>query len=388
MKTYRMCTKTVMDTTDPDIVFDEVGICNYVHHFESKIKPVLEPNPNKQIALQNLLKEIKQAGKNHEYDCIVGLSGGVDSSYLIYYLKDVAGLRPLAVHLDGGWNSELAVKNIENLVSQLKVDLYTHVINWEEMKDLQVAFLKSGVPNQDVPQDHAIISILYKIARQKKIQYIISGHNLATESILPKAWGHDAMDLVHLQSIHKTFGKLKKLKTYPTLSFFEYYFVSRFIHKIQSIRFLNLIDYNKKEAMKLLEDKFNWRYYGGKHYESRFTKFFQSYLLPTRFGFDKRKAHLSSLIVSGQITRDEALTELAKPLYDTNELAEDKEYVAKKLGLSSKEMTEIIHLPLKTHVDYPSNEKVYNFVRKIYFLFKSFKTKANKEKKIEYILRF
>ncbi|MCB0484999.1 MAG: N-acetyl sugar amidotransferase [Cyclobacteriaceae bacterium] len=385
---YQICSATVMDTSDPDITFDTQGVCSYVHNFDEKIKPILQPSEAKSKALEGLLKEIKSHGRGKEYDCIIGISGGVDSSYLAYYLKKKAGLRPLAVHLDGGWNSELAVKNIEEILKKLDIDLLTYVVDWEEMKDLQVAFLKSGVPNQDVPQDHAIIASLYKTAKEKKIKYIISGHNFATESILPKAWGYDAMDSIHLKSIHRKFGKVRNLKSYPLISFIDYYLVSRYLKKIQSIRFLNLIDYNKQEAMSLLQKDYGWRYYGGKHYESRFTKFFQSYYLPTRFGYDKRRAHLSSLIVSGQLSREAALHELEKPLYDPKELDEDKAYIQKKLDLSPEEFEEILRQPLKTHKDYPSNESVYSFVRNLYLRMKKIGKKSRNDDSLEYVIRF
>lgn len=385
---YQMCSLTVMDTTDPDISFDDKGVCNYVHFYNEKVKPILAPHPEKDRALQSLINEIKEYGRGKEYDCLLGISGGVDSSYLAYYLKKVAGFRVLAVHLDSGWNSELAVKNIEEILKKLDIDLYTYVVDWEEMKDLQVAFLKSGVANQDIPQDHAIIATLYKTAREKNIKYIISGHNYATESILPKAWGFDAMDTTHIKGIHKKFGKLKKFGSYPLIGFIDYYLISRYLKKIQSIRFLNLIDYNKKEAMELLQKEYGWRYYGGKHYESRFTKFFQSYYLPTRFGFDKRKAHLSSLIVSGQLTREEALVELSKPLYNDFELEEDKEYIRKKLDLSADEFNEILTQPLKTYKDYPSNEFRYTIVRSIYLFVKALMRKTRVKDKIEYVMRF
>ena len=370
-----MCTKTVMDTTDPDIFFDENGICNYYHYFNKEIKPILESSASKDSSRRKLVQEIKTAGKHSEYDCVIGVSGGVDSSYLAYYLKRIEGLRPLAVHLDGGWNSELAVKNIENLLKVLDIDLYTHVIDWREMRDVHVAFLKSGVANQDIPQDHAIVAILFKIAREHGIRYIIGGQNLSTESILPQAWGHNLLDSKHLKSIHKKFGQIR-LKTYPIITLFYYHFVSRFIHGIKLIRFLNFIEYDKDKAMHILENELGWKYYGGKHYESRFTKFFQSYFLPTRFGYDKRKAHLSSMILSGQITRDEALKELEKPLYNQKELEEDKEYILKKLELSSEEFEELMNMPRRTHKDYPSNDTVYQFVRSIYLFLKRFRLKS------------
>lgn len=363
---YQMCTKTVMDTTDPDITFDSEGICNYYHYYNKQIKPLVDPSPAKQQALDGLLATIKEKGRGRDYDCLIGISGGVDSSYLAYYLKKIAGLRPLAVHLDTGWNSEMAVGNIESVLKVLDIDLYTYVVDWEEMKDLQVSFLKAGVANQDIPQDHAIFSALYHVAKEKGIKFIIGGQNMATESILPKAWGHDAMDLMHIKSIHKRFGKLRRLKNYPTLNFLQHRLLFPYFFGIKAVRFLNLIDYNKAEAMRLLEKELGWRYYGGKHYESRFTKFFQSYFLPTRFGFDKRKAHLSSLIVSGQLTREEALVELKKPLYNNSELNDDKEYIRKKLDLSETDFDQLLTQPLKTYRDYPSNEVYYTFIRDLY----------------------
>lgn len=373
-----------MDTTDPDITFDADGICNYYHHFQNHIEPLLSSTPEKQKRLEQLIAAIKRKGIGREYDCVIGISGGVDSSYVAYYLKQVAGLRPLGVHLDTGWNSELAVKNIESIVTQLGIDLYTHVVDWEEMKAIQVAFLKSGVPNQDIPQDHAIFASLYHVARERGIKYIIGGQNLATESILPKAWGHDAMDLRHIMAIYKRFGNGRRLVTYPTLSFLQHRFIFPYVHGITGIRFLNLINYNKAEAMSILESQYGWRYYGGKHYESRFTKFFQSYFLPTRFGFDKRKAHLSSLIVSGQMTRDQALAELSKPLYDEKELEQDKEFIRKKLSLSEPEFDQILTQRPKRHQDYPTNETYYNFTRKLYLHAR----RKNKNGRQTYVQRF
>ena len=369
---YQMCVKTVMDTTDPDITFDEQGISNHYHYFQKEIKPLLENTAAKKTAKEKLIREIKAAGKGNEYDCVIGVSGGVDSSYLAYHLKKLEGLRPLAVHLDGGWNSELAVKNIENLLKILDIDLITHVIDWQAMKDLHVSFFKAGVANQDIPQDHAIVASLFKIARDHKIKYIIGGQNLATESILPNAWGYNFLDLAHLKGIHKRFGKMS-LRNYPTISLFYYHFISKFIHGIKLVKFLDFIEYDKKAAMKILETELGWKYYGGKHYESRFTKFFQSYFLPTRFGYDKRKAHLSSLILTGQLTREEALKELEKPLYDQRELADDKEFILKKLEISPAEFEEMLNMPKKTYKDYPSSEKSFGFFRQIYLLLKKFR---------------
>lgn len=359
-----------MDTTDPDILFDENGVCSHCKKFYENIKPIWHPNAETKKELDRIIDQIRIDGKANEYDCVIGLSGGVDSSYLAYYLKtEYPELRILAIHIDAGWNSELAVHNIENIVKILDIDLYTGVINWEEVKDLQRAYFKASLANQDVPQDHVFFSTLYDISVKKNIKYFLNGGNFATESILPSSWGYNSKDGVQLKAIHKLFGE-KPLKTYKTLTFFQKYIYYPYVKKFKIIRPLDYIHYNKDEAKELLKEKLNWRDYGGKHHESRFTKFFQAYYLPHKFGFDKRKAHLSSLIVSGQISREEALKELDKPLYDPVELEEDKEFVAKKLDFTLEEFEEILKYPNKTFMDYPSEIKTYNFFKKLKNLIK------------------
>ena len=318
------------------------------------------PNEEGKRRLNAVLQKIKQDGVNKDYDCILGLSGGVDSSYLAYLTKEW-GLRVLAFHVDAGWNSELAVKNIELLVKEIKLDLFTYVVNWEEVQDLQRAFFRAGVPNQDIPQDHVFFAILYKYAVKKGIKYVLTGYNYATESVLPISWGYDAMDAKHLKAIHKLFGS-KKLKTYKTISFLEYYLLHPFIIRLKIIYPLNYMAYNKNEARELLKNKLGWKDYKQKHGESRFTKFFQNYYLPEKFGFDKRKAHLSSLILSQTITRDEALLELRKPLYDLSEFEEDRDFLIKKLSISRKEYDALMSNPPKKHEDYPSNKKLFDLV--------------------------
>lgn len=352
-----------MDTTDPEITFDDRGVCNHCRNFDEKIKPRWFPNEEGQKKLNAIIKQIKREGNNKEYDCIIGLSGGVDSSYLAYQAKKF-GLKPLAIHVDGGWNSELAVKNIENIVKKLDIDLYTYVVDWEEMQDLQVAFLRSGVANQDVPQDHAFFAALYSLAISKNIRYVLSGGNLATESILPTAWGYDAMDSRHLKAIHKRFGQ-RKLKKFPIVSYFKLRVYYPYIKRMKVVRPLDFMPYNKQEAMEILGKELDWRYYGGKHYESRFTKFFQGYYLPQKFGYDKRKAHLSSLIISEQMTRAEALEEMEKDLYPTEQLQEDRQFIAKKLGLTEQEFELLMKTPNKTFQDYPSNFYLYQITNKI-----------------------
>jgi N-acetyl sugar amidotransferase len=353
---YQICNRCIMDTSDPEIIFDEHGNCNHCNSFYASASKIWFPNEEGAKKLDAIFQEIKQAGANQEYDCIIGLSGGVDSSYLAYIAKK-AGLRPLAVHVDAGWNSELAVKNIENIVTKLDIDLYTCVINWEEMRDLQLAFLRSGVANQDTPQDHAFFAALYGFAIKEKIKYVLSGSNNSTEYILPTAWGYDAMDSIHIKAIHKRFGK-KKLKTFPFVNFFDLYINYRHIKKMKVVAPLNYLPYNKNEAIKILEQELDWRYYGGKHYESRFTKFFQGYYLPQKFGYDKRKAHLSSLIVSGQMNREEALLEMQKDAYPLDQISEDKEFIIKKLELSELEFEDIMNISNAPFSAYPSNYKL------------------------------
>lgn len=355
IKGFKRCAKTVMDTTDPDITFDADGISNHYYEYHELAKKVLLPSPEREQKLEQILHEIKASGTGHEYDCILGLSGGVDSSYMAY-LAAKFGLRPLVIHFDNGWNSELAVKNIENIVKKLNFDLETFVIDWEEFRDIQVAFLKASVPNVEVPTDHAIKASLYKIANERNIKYILSGSNVVTEGILPDSWGHQADDLRSLRAIHARYGKLR-LKSFPQLSIGKYAYYT-FVRNIRSFRILDYVDYNKAAAIDVLEQELGWRYYGGKHYESVFTQFFQAYYLPVKFGIDKRKAHLSTLICSGQYSREEALKDLERDLYPVGLLQDHLTYVLKKLQLSEKEWEEIMQAPLRSHRDFPSNEKL------------------------------
>jgi len=372
-KENRVCTHCIMDTTDPDITFDASGVCSYCTQFESDydLKRNWFPNAEGKKRLSQFAREIQIAGHGREYDGIIGLSGGVDSSFTAYQAKRL-GLRLMVVHIDAGWNSELAVKNVENIVKKLGFDLYTYVVDWEEMQDLQLAFLKSGVANTDIPQDHVYTAMLYRLADEKGIPCILNGNNYATEYILPTAWGYHSLDLRQLKSIHRRFGT-RKLKTFPTIDFIRYFFYYPHIRKIRVLSPLNYMPYNKAEAMRILEDELGWRPYGRKHGESRFTKFFQNYCLPKRFGYDKRIAHLSSLIVTGQMSRNDAIQEMEKELYPPGELREDKEFILKKLGLSDTEFENLMRLPQKTYKDYPSDERLLEFmnmVRNILIRFK------------------
>ncbi|WP_298314768.1 N-acetyl sugar amidotransferase [uncultured Aquimarina sp.] len=360
---YQICNRCIMDTTDPEIVFDEKGNCNHCNDAQERAKTMWFPNEEGERKLKAIAEEIKRTQKNKEYDCIIGLSGGVDSSYLAYKVVQL-GLRPLVIHIDCGWNSELAVKNVENIVKKLNLDLHTHVVDWQEMKDLQLAYFKANVANQDVPQDHAIFAALYSYAVKNRIKYVFNGGNFATESILPKSWGYINLDYKSLKSIHKSFGT-RKLKKYPHVTFFKQYIYFPYIRKMTIVRPLNLMLYNKDEAIEIMKKELDWKYYGGKHHESRFTKFFQAYYLPHKFGYDKRRAHISSLIVSKQITRDEAIEEMNKEIYPNDSHQEDMEYVAKKLGISFKEFQSIINMPNKSYKDYGNNKKLYELGFKI-----------------------
>jgi len=336
---------------DDDIRFDEQGVCNYVQEYRAAAATLL-PEPQRTEKLHRLMETIKKVGKHKPYDCLIGVSGGVDSSY-VAWLAYQQGLRPLAVHLDNGWNSELAVNNIENIITRLNFDLYTLVVNWEEFEDIQLAYLRASVVDIEVVSDHAIFATMYRLARQHRIPYILSGTNIVTEYIMPPSWLYSKMDYANLADIHQHYGRLPR-KTYPTHSFLRHVWYSAAL-KLNPISILNYIEYNKSAAKELIARELGWRDYGGKHYESVFTKFYQAYILPEKFHIDKRKAHLSTLICSGQLSREEALLELDKPLYQAGELRVEKEYVLKKLGLSEAGFEQIMQASPRPHSDYRSD---------------------------------
>jgi N-acetyl sugar amidotransferase len=338
-----------MDTTDPDIVFDENGVCNHCHEYDSKLSRYVVSGEAGLGHLQKISAEILHARRGDGYDCVIGVSGGVDSTFVAYKVKEL-GLHPLAVHLDNGWDSELAVKNIEQTLKLLDIDLYTHVLDWEEFKDLQVAFLKASTPDSEIPTDHAIWALLGNMAEKLRVKYIISGFNVRTESHLPAAWSQGHYDWKYIQSVDREFGKLP-LKDFPHQSLFTIY--KRRLTQ-RRVDILNFLDYRKDDAMQFLQDKLGWKYYGGKHYESIYTRFYQGYILPVKFGYDKRRTHLSSLVCSGQTTRSEALEELQKPTYSPAMQEEDREYVIKKLGLTEAEFETIMNAEKKSFWNYPS----------------------------------
>jgi N-acetyl sugar amidotransferase len=358
---YKMCTKCVLDSSESSVSFNEQGVCNYCEELGRKSKS--KRTTSKEI-LDQLVIQIKKKGRGKEYDCIIGLSGGVDSSYVAYVAKQY-GLRPLAVHLDNGWNNELAVSNIENICKKLDIDLYTHVIDWEEFKDLQKSFLTAGVANAEAPTDHAIFAILYHLAEKFKIKTIIDGVNDATEKPRPTftGGGYIYADLKQINGIHRKFGSIP-LKSFPKMSFYKKFFF-RNVLKIRQISILNYIDYNKSKAIKLLQDELNWRDYGGKHHESLFTKWHQVVYLPQRFNFDKRKLHFSDLILAGEMNRDEAIQELQSPPIHANELKILEEYVQKKLGYTKLEYDQLLESPPKSYRDYPNDEWILKIFMKL-----------------------
>jgi N-acetyl sugar amidotransferase len=363
---YRQCSITVMDNiADPDIRFDADGICNYYHEYKAAEKEGVLKGEAGEEKIRQLTEKIKADGKGKPYDCLIGLSGGVDSTYVAWLVKQL-GLRPLAVHLDNGWNSELAVKNVENIISRLGFDLYTLVVNWEEFRDIQLSYLKASVVDIEVVSDHAIFATMYKLAREKKIGYIISGTNIVTEYIMPPSWLYHKMDFANLKDIHDHYGTVR-LKTYPTFDFRKYVYYSAVL-RLTPISILNYVPYEKKKIKEIIKSELGWRDYGGKHYESIFTKFYQAYILPEKFHIDKRKAHLSTLICSGQMTREEALKELEQPLYPPADLREDMEYVLKKLGLSAEEFGAIMKMPPRNHREFKTDThrkgSYMNFLRR------------------------
>lgn len=351
---YQRCTRCVMDTTDSKITFDENGVCDHCRNFDKNIAPYWKPQENRFDELEKLAEQIRKAGRNSEYDCILGLSGGADSSYLAYIAKEVMHLRPLALVVDTGWNLNVAVENIEKIVKGLDLDMYTEVINWKEMADLQLAFFKAGISSQDFPQDHAIFASLYNYAVKHNIKYVLTGSNSATEFIRPPVEWLYMNDLRMAKDIHKKYGQ-RELKTFPMCGMLTYKVYYRYFKGMRRAYPLDYVVYNKAEAEDLLHEKYGWTKYENKHYENVFTRFFEGYYLPHKFGFDTRKNVLSNQILAGTMTREEALRILEKPSYDPDLMVQDKEYVAKKLGITVQEFDEIIESPNKTPTDYKNS---------------------------------
>lgn len=356
---YQQCTYCVMDTTDPEIVFDENGQCNHCRAYLKRVNGLIYQGESSDRELETIAETIKAAGKNRPYDCIVGVSGGVDSSYTCYLTKKL-GLRPLAVHMDNGWNSEEAVKNIKTICNSLDVDYVSYVLNWEEFKDIQLAFLKASIVEMEIPTDVAIPYALHQVAAEHNVKYIISGGNLAGEAILPRTWFYYPKDSKLLKSIHRQFGT-RKIRSYPTFDYLsEIYY--KFIKGIRIVYPLNYTPYSKPDAMKTLKEELGWIEYGGVHHESMFTRIVLSYLQPLKFQVDYRKCTLSAQICNGIISREDAIEKLKEPSYDADSIQEEKAYVAKKFGLTLPEFEEILALPPKSYRDYPNNEKLLDFL--------------------------
>jgi N-acetyl sugar amidotransferase len=359
------CVNCLMDATDSAIVFDESGICDHCRTFYNHTQSNWHTDEKGLRELNALATRIKQKGKGKDFDCIIGMSGGIDSSYLTYIAKQQLNLRPLVFHVDAGWNSQEAVNNIEKIVDGLKLDLYTEVIDWEEVKDLQLSFFKSGVPHIDSVQDHAFFAMMYKFAEDYDVKYILTGGNLSTECVRnPIEWMYFQSDSVQLRDIHNKFG-MRPLVNFPVSNILKHKIYLPYIKKIRVIRPLDMLPYIKQDAIDLLVEKFGWQPYPQKHFESRFTKFYEGYWLPKRFGYDTRKVQYSSLILTGQMSREEALARLSKPAYDEEMIKHDFEYIATKLGISVEELQSYMDLPKKTYKDYKSQKSIYKFGAKV-----------------------
>lgn len=356
-----------MDTSDPLIVFDQNGVCNHCKRYDEQKTVRQFSGEQAKASLASIVEKIKKSGQGKEYDCIIGVSGGVDSTYVAYLVKQL-GLRALAVHFDNGWNSELSVSNIEKVLKKLDIDLHTYVIDWDEFKDLQISFLKASTPDGEIPTDHAINALLFREANQRGVRYIINGMNFATESLAVADWAYGHSDWKYIKSVHQKFSR-NKLKNYPHYSIWNLFYWT-FIKKIKVVSILNYVPYLRKDVMKVLEQDLGWKYYGGKHFESIYTRFYQSYFLVKKFGFNKKRGHLSDLINSGQITREAALEKFDEVDYPEQMVAEDKEFVIKKLGITTSEFDQIMKSPPKSFRDYPNIaeqikkiKKIVNFLR-------------------------
>lgn len=362
-KLYKQCQRCVMDTSDPYITFDSNGYCNHCNEYLERTKQQIYQGEKSDKKLAAIVNQIKKKGKNKKYDCVLGISGGIDSCYAAYIcIKH--GLRVLAVHMDNGWNSEAAVKNIRYVVGKLGIDYESYVLDWEDFKDLQLSFLKASVPEAETPTDIAIPASLHQVAAKYNVKYIISGGNFATEGILPKSWHYDAKDVKYIKGIQKQFGT-KKIKNFPDFGYQKEFYYKIF-RGIRMVYLLNYVPFSKSDAMSLLEKELDWKYYGGKHYESKYTGFLQSYILPTKFNIDYRLATFSTQICAGDLTREIAIEELKNLPYNPSTVEAEKEYWSKKFGISLEEFNKILLLPPKNHNDYPNEQKKLEFIYKIY----------------------
>ena len=363
--TYQICNKCVMDISDANIKFNKEGICDHCITFEKHTNKNCHKGLSAEKKIISIVEKIKKNGKGKDFDCILGMSGGVDSSFLLYQAKEIFGLRPLVFHVDCGWNSQEAVNNIEKLVDSLGLDLYTEVIDWREMRDLQLAFFKSGVSHIDSPQDNAIFATIYKYANKYNIRFILTGSNLSTEGIRnPIEWMYFQSDSKQIKDIHKKFGTVPLIH-YPLTSILHHKIYLPIVKGLTVLKLLNYVTYDKNLAMKTLINKYGWQPYPQKHFESRFTRFYESYWLPMRFGYDVRRVQFSSMILTGQMTRNDALEKLKQPSYDESTISYDTEYIANKLGVTVSELNSYMVLPKRSYRNYKSHWLLYNIGSKI-----------------------
>ena len=356
---FKRCTNCVMDTSDPSLTFDGNGRCNRCHNYYENIVPDWHPDEQGVAMLEKKLEAVRAAGRGKKYDCIIGLSGGLDSSYVAYYAIEKLHLRALLLHVDAGWNTPISNANIKAVAEGLKADLVTYTVDWEEMKQLQLAFLRSGLPDADTPQDLAFFSTLYKYARQHKIKYILTGGNHSTECIRePMAWGtYFATDTTFVRDVFRKNG-VGSLSKFPMLDILTYKIIYRFFYGVRVVKPLNCIPFFKEKAIEELKERFGWQPYPQKHYESWFTKFFEGYWLPQKFGFDKRKVYCSSLVLTGQMDRAEAVQRISHPEMNPQELEECINYVCRKLEISRQELDEMFHAPKRVFSDYKNKNSL------------------------------
>jgi N-acetyl sugar amidotransferase len=357
---YQICTSCVMDTSDPKITFDENGVCDHCRGFRTDVLPKWHPNDHGKALFRQKVEEIKKAARGAQYDSIMGLSGGLDSSYLLHVAVSEFGLKPLVFHVDGGWNTDIAVNNIQMLVEKLGLDLYTQVIDWPEMQDFQLAYFKSGTPHLDIPQDHAFFGTMFHFAKKYKIRFILNGGNFSTEGVRnPKDWLYYGTDMAMIKDIRRQFGT-RPMTTYPWSGILYHKVYLRYWKRIEVVRPLNCVPYTKEIAIETLSRQYGWKSYPQKHFESRFTKFYEGYWLPTRFGYDTRRVQFSSLILTGQMTREAALDQLKKLSYDPSTIDEEFTFIATKLGISVAELRSYHQMPKKWFRDYKNQEWLFD----------------------------